>query len=195
LQIIAVSAELFSAHGFAGTTTKQIAAAAGVSEPIVFRLFGSKEGLYTAILENRLPRERFEDWLGQLRVLAERRDDEGLVEAVARAILQSYRDDPVSHRLMLYAALERHELASTLQLTYMLPIISFLREYVSRRQSEGAFRKINPDIAAVALSGFPAHIAQWTGFGLNPLGLTDDDVIAFALAFLDGLRSIPGNSR
>ncbi len=188
-QILAVAADLFSAGGYAGTTTKQIARAAGVAEPIVYRLFASKEDLYTAILEDRLPREALDQWLVELREIADRRDDDALFCAVAAGIMRSYRDDPASHRLLLYAALESHELASVLQMKYMIPLLSFLREYVARRQSEGAFRPTNPDAVAAAMTGFPAHISQWREFGLNPLGLTDDDVLAYARALLAGIRA------
>jgi AcrR family transcriptional regulator len=187
-QILAVAAELFAARGYAGTTTRQIAEAAGVREPIVFRLFATKDELYQAILADRLPREGLEQWLAELREIADRRDDEALFCAMASGILRSYRDDPVSHRLILYAALESHDLGSVLQLRYIVPLVSFLREYVSRRQAEGAFRRVSPDMAAAAAVTFAAHIAQWSAFGLNPLGLTDEDVLAFSRTFLVGLR-------
>ena len=45
---------LFARHGFAGTTTKQIARAAGVSEALVFQHFPSKAALYEEILRLRL---------------------------------------------------------------------------------------------------------------------------------------------
>jgi AcrR family transcriptional regulator len=53
-QIFDAAAELFSQRGFAGTTTRQIAAVVGTSETVLFRHFPSKESLYAAILEHRL---------------------------------------------------------------------------------------------------------------------------------------------
>src|SRR5579884_4066397 len=50
-QLLEVAVEVFSRKGFAGTKTKDIAAAAGVSEAILFRHFASKEDLYHAILD------------------------------------------------------------------------------------------------------------------------------------------------
>jgi len=41
-QLIEVAIELFSQRGFAGTTTKEIAAAAGVTEAVIFRHFATK---------------------------------------------------------------------------------------------------------------------------------------------------------
>ena len=48
LQILRVAVRLFSQRGFRGTTTKEIAQAAGVSEAMVFRHFATKEELYAA---------------------------------------------------------------------------------------------------------------------------------------------------
>ena len=62
LQILAVAVSLFSNRGFRGTTTKEIAQAAGVSEAMVFRHFATKEELYAAILDHKACRggESFE---------------------------------------------------------------------------------------------------------------------------------------
>ncbi len=48
--IVAAAKPLFARYGFAGTTTKQLARAAGVSEALVFRHFPSKAALYEEIL-------------------------------------------------------------------------------------------------------------------------------------------------
>src|SRR5919107_1928215 len=51
LQIALTAMRLFSERGFRGTTTKEIAQAAGVSEAIIFRHFATKEDLYSAIID------------------------------------------------------------------------------------------------------------------------------------------------
>src|SRR5262249_21255097 len=75
-QILAAAGELFAGRGFAGTTTRQIAAAVGTTETVLFRHFPTKESLYAAILEDRVPAAAVERWLKQLKTLADRRDDE-----------------------------------------------------------------------------------------------------------------------
>ncbi len=52
-QIVRVAMRLFSRRGFRGTTTKEIARAAGVSEAMVFRHFATKEELYSAIIDDK----------------------------------------------------------------------------------------------------------------------------------------------
>ncbi len=45
-QILAAALEAFAEGGYAGTSTDQVARAAGVSQPYVVRLFGSKQQLF-----------------------------------------------------------------------------------------------------------------------------------------------------
>ena len=61
---------LFTDQGYAGTTTRQIADEAGVSEPLLFRYFGNKAGLFDAAMLE--PYQRFmtdfmERWHEELR--------------------------------------------------------------------------------------------------------------------------------
>src|ERR1700685_2572547 len=48
--IVLAAVPLFANNGFAGTTTRELAAAAGVSEALLFRHFPSKQSLYREIL-------------------------------------------------------------------------------------------------------------------------------------------------
>jgi len=50
-RILAAAREVFIAQGFDRATTKQIAEQAGVSEGILFHQFGSKVGLFKALIE------------------------------------------------------------------------------------------------------------------------------------------------
>src|SRR3990172_677764 len=56
-QIIQAAADLFSRRGFGGTTTREVAAAAGISEPTIFKHFATKEELYAAIIEAKAQTE------------------------------------------------------------------------------------------------------------------------------------------
>src|SRR6476619_1269682 len=50
--ILAAAAEVFSKHGFRGSTTRRIAGAAGVNEITIFRQFGSKEALLREAMQH-----------------------------------------------------------------------------------------------------------------------------------------------
>lgn len=49
--ILSAATAVFGAKGYAGATTDDVAKAAGVSQPYVVRLFGSKSELFLAVLE------------------------------------------------------------------------------------------------------------------------------------------------
>lgn len=55
-QIVLAALAVFGARGYVGTTTDEIAKAAGVSQPYVVRLFGTKESLFLATLDEALDR-------------------------------------------------------------------------------------------------------------------------------------------
>ncbi len=52
--ILAAAAGVFGDYGYFGTTTDQVAKAAGVSQPYVSRMFGTKEQLFLEVLERSL---------------------------------------------------------------------------------------------------------------------------------------------
>src|SRR6478672_3306050 len=51
-QIVAVAVEEFAAHGYAGASVADIAARAGISKPLIYQYFGSKDGLFLACLHH-----------------------------------------------------------------------------------------------------------------------------------------------
>lgn len=51
-RILEAALDLFAAHGYEGASTRQIAEGAGVNLPAIQYYFGSKEGLYRAIIED-----------------------------------------------------------------------------------------------------------------------------------------------
>src|SRR5215475_3084148 len=48
--IVAAAVPLFARNGFAGTTTRELAEAASISEALLFKHFPNKEALYSAML-------------------------------------------------------------------------------------------------------------------------------------------------
>src|SRR6478672_4291917 len=53
-EILEAALRGFAAHGFAGGSTEAIARAVGISQPYVFRLFGTKKQLFIATVERCL---------------------------------------------------------------------------------------------------------------------------------------------
>jgi AcrR family transcriptional regulator len=53
-QLLQVAAKLFADKGFEAVTIEEIAAKAGVSKPVVYEHFGSKDGLYAVIVDREM---------------------------------------------------------------------------------------------------------------------------------------------
>ena len=84
-QLLDAALELFSRKGFGGTTTKEIAAAAGVTEAIIFRHFPSKQALYTAVLDSKAEACGHEEWLAEIQKHMDRNDDAGVLRTLGLA--------------------------------------------------------------------------------------------------------------
>src|SRR5580700_1643513 len=107
--IIAAAVCLFSEKGFRGATTRELAAALEVTEPVIYQHFETKRDLYRAIIETKA-RERRQD--NEYWQEAENpRGDREFFTAVAKLLLQRVERDPAYLRLLLFSALEGHELA------------------------------------------------------------------------------------
>ncbi len=48
--VLDAAREVFAHHGLSGASTEEIAAKAGISQPYVFRLFGTKKELFKAVV-------------------------------------------------------------------------------------------------------------------------------------------------
>src|SRR5881392_1568471 len=82
-EILGAALVEFAAHGFDGGSTEAIARAVGISQPYVFRLFGTKKELFMATVERCL--------LGTLEMM--RTASAGLRgEDVLRAIADAYAE-------------------------------------------------------------------------------------------------------
>lgn len=177
-QLLRVAIDGFARNGFSGTKTKDIAAAAGVSEAILFRHFATKEDLYHAILDSREDKHGADRRIAELQTFVDARDDAGLFRHLAIQIVSSFRDDSAFHRLMLYASLEGHLLANLFHERFVLPTGDFLRRYISLRQKEGAFRNCEPRVAVAFAIGTMVHLAMGRYvFGLRKPPMNDHAVI------------------
>ncbi|HEY2846554.1 MAG TPA: TetR/AcrR family transcriptional regulator [Pyrinomonadaceae bacterium] len=159
-QILKTAIDLFSRKGFAGTTTKEIARAAGVSEAMVFRHYAKKSDIYDAILSDREchPGMRF-PWEEDAELIdaLNRKDDKTVFYRLALNALNKQQSDVPFMRLMFYSALEDHGLAERFFSESIVKIYGFIGGYIEERQRDGAFREINPRVAVRAFTGMLIH--------------------------------------
>jgi AcrR family transcriptional regulator len=156
--IVDAACRLFSEKGFRGTTTRELAAMVGVTEPVLYEHFRTKRELYSAIIESKASegfqvisaiRERFRD----------SPDDSAFFTLLAETIVDWYTTDPSFIRLLLFSSLEGHELKSLFH-ERSRDCFELVSGYIERRIQDGAFRHVDPELAARAFFGMVAQYAQ-----------------------------------
>ena len=188
--IINAAIRLFAERGFEGTTTKELARAVGVSEPVLYRHFHTKNDLYAAIIESKAA-EGEELLKSRLGPFADSDDDHGFFTALADIMLEQFQRDPAYVRLLLFSALERHELGRLFYERQIHFCFNFVREYIRRRMRQGAFRKMNPNIAARAFFGMVNHHGLMGELFEDKLVTGNRKTVAREMVrtFLDGVAS------
>ncbi|MEK7764151.1 MAG: TetR/AcrR family transcriptional regulator [Nitrospirota bacterium] len=190
--LIQAATTLFAKKGFNGTTTKEIARAAGISEALVFKHFPTKRALYAAILAEKVT---ISELLSAIEESAKKRDDRRVFTLIA-----GYRIrpgvDPTLLRLLLFSALEGHELSDMFFGKHHKVFYDHLAAYIQTRVEDGAFRQVDPLLAARAFIGMVVHHRLLHEiFGVPIDRPYDDTVSTYVDIFLQGLVAAPRTSR
>lgn len=96
-EVLAAAAAAFAEGGYRGTTTEDVAQRAGISQPYIFRLFGSKKQLFIAVVE-----ACWERTLGTFKKAAEGLSGEEALMAMGLAYAELI-SDPVSLLVQMHA--------------------------------------------------------------------------------------------
>jgi AcrR family transcriptional regulator len=156
--ILKAALKLFSERGFRGTTTRALAEEVGVTEPVLYEHFKSKRDLYLAIIDAK-SREGMARGMALVMPYAEARDDRGFFLRLGEFILECHSADPSYSRLLLLTALEDAELGNVFY-ERQSEGREQLAEYIRLRIEEGAFREVDPRIAARAFASMFAWHAN-----------------------------------
>jgi AcrR family transcriptional regulator len=95
-QLLDVGRHLFAERGLDGTSIEEIAAQAGVSKPVVYEHFGSKEGLYAVVVDREMDR-----FLTMANRLLEGEDTREKFEAAAIGLLRYIDENTDGFRILV----------------------------------------------------------------------------------------------
>ena len=170
-------------------TTRQLAAAVGVTEPVIYEHFASKRVLYDEILleESKL---QVAEFVRSLEPFERARDDNGFFRQAGSFLLSRVSKDPAKLRFLLQVLLEGGESARLFYENQVLPTHEYLCGYIEKRVAEGAFRAINSRIATRQFISFVVyHNSLQQLVDDRFLGKTNNDVIAEVVTnFLHGIE-------
>lgn len=100
-QILSAALDVFSQHGFRGTTIDKIAEVAGMSKPNLLYYFRTKEAMHRALIDRVL-----DTWLDPLRAFDAAGDPESEIRSYIRRKLEMARDFPRESRLFANEVLQ-----------------------------------------------------------------------------------------
>jgi AcrR family transcriptional regulator len=156
-RLLAAAVEAFAARGFHGTTTRDIAAAAGMSPAALYVHHRSKEELLHLI-----SRAGHEVTLALVEDAVAAADDP--VDQLARLVEDFVRHHAVAHtsaRVVNYemAALSEPHRAEIIELRHRIDVV--VRDLVERGVATGAFATPDPVMTASALLSLGIDVARW----------------------------------
>lgn len=193
-KILEAAIQVFGRKGFAGTTTRELARAARVSEATIFRFFPDKAALYRAIIG------RFIETAGDPfpHAAATDGDDRAVLAGLAENLIRSIEEEPGFLRLLLFSALEEHALARLFLEARVLKVTRTLARYLKARMEAGSMRPAPPLLVARTYLGTACHYAMINNLhGAAAPARVPRRAAArlFASLFLEGMRSTAHHTR
>jgi AcrR family transcriptional regulator len=162
---------LFVRKGIAQTTTKDIAAAAGIAEGTIYRHFESKEALVDHLfLSNYLPLAKTLDGIQKRSATTLRK-----LETIVRYLYEAYDHDPTVFTFML---ITQHGAISQKIPDGTPTPVSVVRKVIKEGIKTGAVRKVDPQIATHLALGLILQPANAHVYGeiTGPLATRASDV-------------------
>jgi AcrR family transcriptional regulator len=155
-EILDAALGVFAEHGLHGASTEEIARRAGISQPYVFRLFGTKKGLYLAVVARC-----FRQTLELMQRAAEGKRGAEALEAIGRAYGELLEADRVYLRAQMqaYAASEDPEVAAVVRGGYG-DLVAYV-ERVSGLEVEDVARFFANGMLINVLRSMQAPAEEW----------------------------------
>jgi AcrR family transcriptional regulator len=158
--LLEAGTQVFAERGFKGATADLIARRARANKAMINYHFGSKRGLYQAILT-----ATFTEMASRLRAVrsAERPAPEQLRQFVAffADLAASHPSFPV---MLLREVISGGEHVGREEVSRLLGIVGLVREILEQGQREGTLRKVDPLLTHVSLVGSLCFFFATEGF-------------------------------
>jgi len=172
-KILETAIKVFSQKGFSGSTTKEIALEAGVSEATIFRYFNTKKDLLLALISPAMVKSvtnLFYDIHGK---------------SIDEILLNFFQETSAAIdgnkdllKILLYESLFYPEVREVMFNEIVTSRNKLLQKYLSEHQSIGEFKDIDPKIAMRVLSGMLIGYMVWKyAYSNKDISQQDDEKI------------------
>lgn len=189
--IVEAAAALFAERGFRGVTTKELAQRVGVTEPVLYTHFKTKRELYSAIIDGA-SNEAFDLVRERLHRSAMTDPPRMFFQKLATLIVDNQARHPEYIRLILFSALEKHELSELCFERHAQVIYSIVIQYLKRQMKAGTVRKMDPTLAARVFVGTVHHYCIFElHFGFKIVRASRKRAVENMVGiFLNGIQSV-----
>jgi AcrR family transcriptional regulator len=179
---------VFARYGYADASTGELARASEVTEPMLYKHFGSKKGLFLAVMQQF--GNRFVDlWRGRVN----RRAENDLLDALAQVILDyraALKEDPEIQKVLLQASSETRDpdIALCMQ-RHNRNVYLLIRQLLERAQAEEYIAR-DVDLNVASWGYVSMILSMQYALVLNLTSELNDEVISkMSQVWLRGLRA------
>lgn len=148
-KILQAAGKLFAHQGYYGTSTREIARLAEVSENTLFRHFDNKEELFRSSLRSYSSGLKFRQDL--LKGITQCDAPEIVLPKIIEMLADTVNYRPELLRLIAVAFVELHTKAEELCLEQLSPVLSAINHYLEINIKSGKLRDLDPTILTSAL--------------------------------------------
>lgn len=159
-RILQAAQKLFARSGYDGTTTRELATAAGVAEGTLFRHFDNKKAILIEVAT--------EGWVELLTDLLTELSEMGSYKAVAQVMrrrMLNIRENSDMMRVCFLEAQFHPDLRDKIQLEVIGKMSEVAEAFFETAMEKGVYRKMNPKIVAQVFLGMFAV----AGFSQNTI--------------------------
>jgi AcrR family transcriptional regulator len=148
-RLLEATLKLISEKGYLGSTTREIALEAGVTELTLFRHFGTKEKLFEELLNNHTFLPQLRELLPEL----DRLDYEEGLRLIATSFLLSLKERKSMVKIMYSEVTIYPDKVKALYNQFANDLRTTLASYFKSLQKKRILRKVQPEMAARVFLG------------------------------------------
>lgn len=192
--IVHAAAQLFARQGYHGTSTREIARVAEISENTLFRHFECKEDLFWAAFRSRL--SGLEPRRDLLDGISKSAGPEVVVPLILAQLVDTAILKPELLRLIAVAFIELHWKAASVCQEHLSPVFSAINHYFDRSIESGRMRKLDSSLVTAAIAStvlVHPEFSKLINGAHPPYADTDEAIRAYSRFWLDILSPHTSN--
>ncbi|MEE4187148.1 MAG: TetR family transcriptional regulator C-terminal domain-containing protein [Roseobacter sp.] len=170
--ILRAALDVFSVDGLRGATLEKIAVAAGMSKPNVVYYFGSKDAIYTELLESLL-----ETWLSPLRDLSGDGDPLAEILTYVRRKLRMSRQMPRESRLFATEILHGAPRTADMLSGELRALVDEKAALITGWSAAGKLARVDPHHLIFSIWAMTQHYADFDVQVRAVLGAPDPEAL------------------